>query len=230
MPSLAQMEQQAVILRRDPEIPDDIDMLAELEQARWKESWGRVLQSGDPRAAGGLFYQDTRQPFNTADFTAVTLAATAKQLWPGGEYSATYKNDWYVGKKFHFRAFGRMTTAATPGNLTCSIYYGTADAATTLLASSAALTLIASQTNISWRFEGYITCRAVGATGSLFATGVFECNPAVIAAGQGMVPASAAAAVTCDLTATSGLVLQFARSGSTAETAQVHDLTFAALN
>jgi hypothetical protein len=122
-------------------------------------------------------------------------------LWLAAEYSPTYKNDWFVGKKFHIRCFGRITTAATPGNLTVSLYYGTADAATNLLATSAALTLVASQTNISWRAEFYVTCRAIGASGSLFGTGIFECNPAVVAAGQATLPASAPAAVTADLTA-----------------------------
>jgi hypothetical protein len=73
MPSLAQMEQQATILHKKHNVPPEIMERLERDEARWKRSWGRILQSGDPRAAGGLFYQDTRQPFNTADFTAVTL-------------------------------------------------------------------------------------------------------------------------------------------------------------
>jgi hypothetical protein len=229
MSILGRLKRQATILpRHNPRL--DIDRLMELEEARWKPRYGALLRDGGPRAAGSLYYQDTRVPFGIADYTSVTLSTTAKQLWPAAESSATYKNDWSLGKKFWVRAFGTITTAATPGNLTISMYYGTADAATTLLASSAALTLIASQTNLSWRFEGYIECRAIGASGSLHATGVFECNTAVIAAGQALIPASAPAAVTCDLTATSGISLQFARSGSTAETAQVRTLVFGALN
>jgi hypothetical protein len=228
--NLAQMKARAVLLdKHKKKIPAEIMELIDAE-TNWKPRMGQLLRDGEPRAAGGLYYQDTRLPFNIADFSAVTLAATNKQLWLAAEYTPTYKNDWSPGKTFHLKAFGKMTTAATPGNLTVAVYYGTADALTTLLATSAALTLIASQTNISWRYEGYTTCRAVGASGSLIHTGILEIGTAVVAAGQALVPASAAAAVTCDLTATSGISLQMARSGSTAETATAQTLTFAAMN
>lgn len=185
--------------------------------------------------ADGLFYQDTREPFITTDIAAVTLAATNKALYPvsnfpalGGQYFAR------PGKKLHIVLFGRMTTVLTPGNLTLGVLYGTgADANGVVLASSAAVTLVASQTNISWQMDVMIHCRTIGSTGTLFACGTFQCNPALIAstAQPVMIPATApVVSAACDLTAALVISLQALRSGSTAETMQVHDMKVIAVN
>jgi hypothetical protein len=89
----------------------------------------------------------------------VTLAATDKALYPaaafpilGGQYFSR------VGKKLRVRLFGRITTGATPGNLTISVRYGTgADANGNVAAASAAIALILSQTNLSWEVEVFVT-------------------------------------------------------------------------
>lgn len=181
----------------------------------------------------GLFYNDLREPFLAADQSTVTLASTDKALYTasafpvlGGQYFAR------VGKKLRIRAFGKITTAATPGNGTWALYYGTgADANGVLLASSAALTLVAGQTNLSWEVELYVHARSLGSAGTLFVTGKGFMNTAVMAAGDFLIPASAAAASgACDLTAALILSLQFKRSGSTAETMTVQDLEVVALN
>lgn len=183
--------------------------------------------------ADGLFYNDLREPSIAADIAAVTLAATDKALYPtsnfpvlGGQYFAR------VGKKLHIRAFGKITTAATPGNGTIDIYYGTgADANGTILASSAAQTLVASQTNLSWEIDFKVHCRSIGSAGTLFVTGRAIFNTAVIAAGTFLIPASAAVVSSgIDLTAASIISLQFKRSGSTAETMTCQDLEVIALN
>lgn len=229
---LDRYKRHAVIVRPNPGLPDDIEELAAIEYARWKGIQGNLDRSGEIQAAGrSIYFQETIPPWQTADFSAVTLATTMKQLYTTSEYARTYQNDWWVGKLFHVRAFGKITTAATPGNLTVQLGYGTSDGTTGALATSAALTLIASQTNASWRFEGRVRCRGTGATGSLLGTGILEIAPGVVAAGQALVPASAPAAVSSlDLTTTSGIHLQFARSGSTAETAAIVDMDFAAEN
>jgi len=183
----------------------------------------------------GAFYNDLREPFIAADIAAVTLAATNKALYPvsnfpalGGQYFAR------VGKKMRIRAFGRMTTGATPGNLTMGVLYGTgADANGVVLASSAAIALIASQTNLSWEADILVHCRSIGSAGTLFVTGKFICNNAVIASTNQplMIPASApAVSAACDLTAANIISLQALRSGSTAETMQIHDMEVLALN
>lgn len=180
----------------------------------------------------GLFYNDLREPFIGADIAAVTLAATAKALYPpsnfpvlGGQYFSR------VGKKLRIRLFGRMTTGATPGNGSFAIYYGTgADANGVLLASSTATALTASRTNESWMCEVYVHCRSIGSTGTLFCTGIGKFNEAILAAMQ-FIPASApAVSAACDLTAALIISVQYLRSGSTAETMQVHDMEVIALN
>lgn len=185
--------------------------------------------------ADGLFYQDTREPFIGADIASVTLAATNKALYPasnfpllGGQYFSR------IGKKMHIVAYGRMTTGATPGNLTVGVLYGTgADANGVVLQSSAAVALIASQTNIMWCMDVMVHCRSIGSAGTLFAVGQFVCNPVVLAstAQPVMIPATAAAVSgACDLTASLIISLQALRSGSTAETMQIHDLKVVAVN
>lgn len=183
--------------------------------------------------ADGLFYHDLREPFLAADQGAVTLAATDKALYTpsafpllGGQYWAR------VGKKMQIRAFGKITTAATPGNGTFDIYYGNGtDANGTILASSAAQTLVASQTNLSWMIELWISCRTTGSAGGLFVDGRATFNTGVIAAGTFLIPASAAAVTgSLDLTAANIISVQFKRSGSTAETMTVQDLEVNALN
>ena len=122
---------------------------------------------------------------------------------------------------------------ATPGNGTASLYWGTgADANGTSLVASAAVALTASQTNLTWDMELLVRCRALGVTGSLMAVGMFSANVAVLASTLQpvMLPASAPAAVTVDLTQNFVLSPQFLRSGSTAETMQVHEFLFESLN
>jgi len=184
----------------------------------------------------GAFYRDLREPFIGSDATAVTLAATYKALLPAGALPPLGSHYFgRIGKKVRLRLFGRMTTALTPGNIQLAIFYGTgADANGVNLAASAAVALSASQTNLSWEAEFTVHCRSIGATGTLFATGKFLCNNALVASTllPIMIPASApAVSGSCDLTSAS-LILspQMLRSGSTAETAQVHDFEFEALN
>lgn len=183
--------------------------------------------------ADGLFYNDLREPFIGTDIAAVTLAVTNKALYPisnfpalGGQYFAR------VGKKVRIRLFGRITTGITPGNLTMSLLYGTgADANGVVLASSSALTLIASQTNLSWMAEFHVHCRSIGSTGTLFCTGRVIFNPAVVANASNLIPASAPVVSTaCDLTASLIPSIQALRSGSTVETMQIHDMEVIALN
>jgi hypothetical protein len=180
----------------------------------------------------GSFFNDLKAPFIVADVAAVTLSTTNKALYPIANIAAMGRDYWWVGKKVRVEAFGRITTAATPGNLTLALLYGTgADANGTTLAASAAQTLAASQTNISWRAHLTVHCRAVGVSGSLFCVGEAQFGAAVIAVGDFLLPASAAAAATVDLTVAGNVLsLQALRSGSTAETMQVHDLSVIALN
>lgn len=234
MSVLERYKRQATILpRHNPGLPlsDDIEEIREYEERRWKALNGDLLRSGAPRAAGSLFYQDSRPPWLIADTSAVTLTTTQKQLFPTADLAPTYQADWFPGKEFYLRLFGRITTPAGAGALTFQFGYGTADGTTGALATSAALTAVASQSNISWRFEGRVRCRSAGSAGSLFGTGVLEFNTAVVAAGQALMPASAPAAVSSlNLNATSGIHLQALEAATTGGTVTIHDLEFCALN
>jgi hypothetical protein len=125
------------------------------------------------KMADGIFYNDLREPFIGADITAVTLATTAKALYPasnfpvlGGQYFSR------IGKALRIRLFGRMTTAATPGNGSFNVYYGTgADANGTALMTGTPVALVANGTNLSWMAEIDVHCRSLGSAGTLFCTG-----------------------------------------------------------
>ena len=185
--------------------------------------------------ADGLFYNDLREPFITGDIAAVTLAATAKALYPasnfpvlGGQYFSR------IGKALRIRLHGRMTTAATPGNGSFNVLYGTgADANGVVLMTGTPVALVASGTNLSWMCEVDVHCRTIGSAGTLFVTGysLFHVGLLLSTNAPMLLPASApAASGACDLTAANIISVQFLRSGSTAETMQVHNMQVTALN
>jgi hypothetical protein len=186
--------------------------------------------------ADGPYYVDSKGPWLVVSPTAVTLATTDKAIVPSSQLPLLGSNYWYVGKTVRLRAFGHLTTGTTPGNGTWDIYWGSgADATGTIIASSAAFALTASQTTLTFELEAFITCRAVGSgtNGSLLTCGVFSANVAVVASTLQpvMIPASApGTAVGIDTTAANFISPQFKRSGSTAEAVQVHSYMFESLN
>ena len=183
----------------------------------------------------GPFYVDSRAPHISADVASVTLASTLKAMIPVANIPVLGTNYFsYIGKAMRITLFGRITTGATPGNGTFSLLWGSgADATGTTVASSAAWALTANMTNTSWWLDILVRCRALGSSGSLMCTGCFSIlNSATSTAASStfMIPATAPAATTVDLTAANVLSPQFSRSGSTAETLQVHDVLYEALN
>jgi hypothetical protein len=181
----------------------------------------------------GQFYNDLLKPFIITPVAAVTLSTTNKALYPVANIPSMGKDYWYAGKAVRIRAFGQITTGATPGNLTVALNYGTgADNVGVALATSAAQTLVASQTNISWRIDLTTRCISIGSAGTLFTTGEAFFESAVIANRIFLIPASApAVSAACDLTVASDVLsLQALRSGSTAETMQIVDMQVIALN
>jgi hypothetical protein len=140
-----------------------------------------------------------------------------------------------AGKKIRLTLYGSITTAATPGNLVIKIYFGNTDANTTVLATGSAMALVASQTTIPF----IITVQAVSRGGAVptatpvlaYSTQFLVPVALITAANQvPMIPAATPTAVNIDNTQALGFNVQFNRSGSTAETATVHDITFEALN
>ena len=180
----------------------------------------------------GAYFLDTRLPHIATDVASVTLAATNKALYPVANVPAMGKDYWTVGKAVRLEVMGRMTSVLTPGNLTLSLFYGTgADANGTSLAATAAQAWTASQTNLSFWAWWDIHCTAIGTAGALFAFGVAKFNEAAIAPSLFM-PASAAATTSAlDLTVASNILsVQALRSGSTAETMQLHKVRVTSLN
>ena len=182
----------------------------------------------------GPFYVDTRAPHINADIAAVTLAATAKALVPVANLPVLGSNYFgYVGKACRMRLWGRMTTGATPGNMTAQIMWGNgADANGTIIAATAATALTASQTNLTWEWDIFVRCRALGISGALISHGMFNANVGLVASTLQpvLMPASAPAQVTVVLSLAFVFSPLFIRSGSSAETMQVHEATFEALN
>lgn len=182
----------------------------------------------------GPFYIDSRAPHINADVAAVTLSTTALPLVPIANLPVLGTNYFgWIGKCVRMRLWGRITTGATPGNMTAALYWGNGTAANgTIIVQSAATALTASQTNLTWEWDLIVRCRALGATGALIGHGMFNANVGVLASTLQpvMLPASAPAQVTVDLTAANVLSPQFLRSGSTAESMQVHECVFEAVN
>jgi len=67
-----------------------------------------------------------------------------------------------VGKQLHVRLCGFYTTDASPGNGTMLIKIGS-----TTYATTGSFVMDGSVTNHIWWFEGYITCRTAGTTGTV---------------------------------------------------------------
>jgi len=184
--------------------------------------------------ADGIYYRDSRQPFVIADQAAVTLLSTDLNLFPK-ELTLFPANYWTVGKTIKLTAWGKMTTAATPGNLVVGIGIGPQLNPPTIVKKSAAKALQATQTDQSWRFEAYCTCRTVGTAGAnstMMMYGEFKTTVTTLLSTVNpvLIPDSANTAVSFDATIANNLTLIANRSGSTAETMATQGLYVEALN
>lgn len=178
-------------------------------------------------------YHETLKPFVQADESPITLTSTNKALVPTARYGGMGSQffDTY-GKKLRLRAAGKMTTSTSPGTFTLALLWGTnADANGTSLVTSAAQTLIASQTNITWSVDITVHCRGTGTAGSLFAIGAATFGAAIIAVRGFDLPASAAAAVgSLDLTGSSVPSLQALAATGASITMTVQDFSLDPMN
>jgi hypothetical protein len=183
----------------------------------------------------GPFYNDLMPPFMSVDIPLVTLATTNKALYRPADFPLLGGNFFsYIGKQIRIWMMGRITTAATPGNLQWAIYWGSgADATGTIIQSSAAVALVANGTNLTWELDLTVRCTAIGPTGALFAMGKSDFNVGLVLSTNApvFIPANTpATSASVDLSASSIVSVQFNRSGSTAETMQVHQLQVFGLN
>ena len=135
-------------------------------------------------------YHETRDPYFAATaFAAVTLT-TGQSIVPvlrvPGTNLAFPANYWAkAGRRWSIYLIGQATTGATPGNLTVTLRHQTGtptDAGGTILATSAAVALGASKTNISWWARFIVESRAdptgfVPTASPLFAFGMLWTEP-----------------------------------------------------
>ena len=181
----------------------------------------------------GPLYHDTRaQSIMTAVQSNVTGATTDKMLHPAAftNVPAMYFS---VVKKVRQTIGTSVTHGATVGNIQVDIYFGSSDAGTTLLASSAAFA------GVNAGVGPYvITAFGVSRGGALatavpmVAYGTFGASVATVLASTGTpaFPSGAIAPVNIDATAALGFMIQCKNSGANASTYATHDLVFEALN
>lgn len=184
--------------------------------------------------ADGLFYNDMREPFLTADIGAVTLTTTAKALYPAGNFPSLgsgYFNR--PGKMLKIKLWLKFVMGATPGNISFNVHWGTgADANGTLICvAGTPVAMTASVTKCGY-VEITVRCLTIGAAGTLQVTGFAHIDPALVASTLQpiLIPtAGAAASAGLDLTAANIVSVQALQSG-TAGTAQVQQMEVIAMN
>jgi hypothetical protein len=121
---------------------------------------------------------------NTSTTATSILAPQAKLTLPSGYFDK-------IGKALKVRAQGRVSTF-TSGTLTLAINLGTI-ATPIIVFTSQAITMTASQTNLSWDLEVELVARAIGSATSANLMGIGRLLSAAAAATVTMVPASAPA-------------------------------------
>lgn len=137
------------------------------------------------------------------DGPALNTSTTKTSILPAHAKYTPNQQFWAVGKQLHIVARGRISTF-TSGTLTLAVGVGSVDAF-----ASQALTLVASQTNITWYLDLMLSVRAVGAGGSATANLIGIGNIALGAAitgGQANLPASAPAVGTSFDPAAAGVI------------------------
>lgn len=154
-------------------------------------------------------------PYHGKDGTAATAAALA-EISPRPPIIIPANLFDYIGKRLEYYAFGRITTAATPGTWTFGLYMGTSDtiAAGQAVVTTGALAAKASLTNATWRIEGHMECRAVGSTTAGQVMAVFETSN-ITSNGTDLAPATAPTVFGFDTGATNFIKLGITPSVAT---------------
>lgn len=194
----------------------------------------RDVELGDqrPRNVGGYAWRDYVPGCEYMIASQTPVAGTAEALLCPAPFTFIPAGFLQPGKIIHLDMWGKATTAASsPGNLTLKAYYGTTTGGTALQ-SSAASALGTSQTNVTWRLEGRLTCQAAGTAGSAVFFGIFtfDLTTAGLTGGSPIfIPASGNAAVAIDTTTAQGLVIS-TTLGAAGDTMTPMMLSFESLN
>jgi hypothetical protein len=183
--------------------------------------------------ADGIYYNDIRLPFQTADYTGVALTTTMKTLWAVGATSPTIlpANYWTVGKTVKLEAFFSWASG-TAGNVNFGMCYGAADAPAANV-SHTARAAVASVTGSAYAV-GFATCRSTGTAGTLSMWGTIIYDSTVMLAATGQAASFPAGGVTVVSTidttvGTNALSFQASRSAG-ADTVTAKSVLFTALN
>ena len=140
----------------------------------------------------------------TSDGTAIANSTTETIIFPNVTIPANYMQD---GRVLRLRAFGKLSTTATP-TVIFNIRWG--GVAGTSLAVTEAITCANAAANTGWGIEAYLQTRTNGATGTILASGNVTVNlTASTNTSQvfGVSGFDAPAAVTANLTADTALSL-----------------------
>lgn len=164
----------------------------------------------------------------TSAATAVANTTTETVLFPDVTIPANYMQD---GRVLRMRAFGQVSTTATP-TMTWAIRWGGVSG--TILWQSEALTMASGAASFNWEVEVLIQTRTNGSSGTLIAMGEVMVNTSTSANLSQVVSISGSdlpAAATVDLTTNQGLSITAKWSAASASnTITGHIRTLEALN
>lgn len=184
--------------------------------------------------ADGLFYLDTREPHYVGDIAAVTMAATAKAVYQAANFpvlGGQYFNR--PGKSLTIKLWLKVIVAATPGNFSFNVHWGTgADANGTLMCTAGTPVALSASVTKCLYAEFNIRCITTGVAGTVEVTGWAVVDPLLIAATLNPILIPTAGAVVSgalDLTAAFIPSVQVLQSG-TAGTIQTQRLAVVADN
>lgn len=143
------------------------------------------------------------------DGPALSNSTTATSILPtAARFTLPANFFWTPGKMLRVKALGRVSTF-TSGTLTLAVNLGTIASPITAFTSQA-ISMTASQTNLSWDLEIDLTCRAIGNSTSANLIGIGRLLSAAAAATVTLLPASAPAVGTGFDSTTTNVVDLFA--------------------
>ena len=183
------------------------------EMGKWYFENGRGVR----RIKGGDFVSYVTCPSINSSDGAATAAQTTIQFVPdaisplfagAGASTGGQGGFWYVGRTIQYTVYLIGTTGATGGTGTYQLNVATSQAVTTGSAVggvSAAIALANSQTNIVGAINGWVTCRALGTSGTVIGVASIQFGALFTTNVTNFIPASAPATATVDTTANSAL-------------------------
>lgn len=139
-------------------------------------------------------------PFTPQPGAVVASTAALVDITPAGNSYSIPAGSLSGGSTYRLTAYGRATVGTTATNITLGVYYGGTGG--TLLASTGAVAMTVSTTNVPWRLEYIFTVRTLGTSGTVFGNGFANLPGSGVAAWGAAIPIpnTANAAVTVDTT------------------------------